>query len=335
MKIVLLFGGRGAEHAVSVLSAASVLALLSARAYEVYPVGVSRDGAFLHYRGAHSELCASWEAQSAPLSLTFRNGSLFFCERGEPDFSPELVLSVLHGLDGEDGTLQGLFTFGRIPFVGSPVAASAMTINKRIAKELAAHHGIPTVPFVPVRRLCEQTVARITHRLSFPMFVKPTSSGSSVGVSRVESEEALPAAIALALSEGDEALVEEAVDGSELEIAVLERDGTLLLSPPGEICTAGAFYDYDAKYKEKTAALRLPAPIPLWETAFVKQLAATVFRLFGCRDFARVDFLRRHDGKIFFNEINTLPGFTADSLFPRLFSLIGVDALTFLLEGRQ
>ena len=138
----------------------------------------------------------------------------------------------------------------------------------------------------------------------------------------------------LALSEDEEALIEEAVDGSELEVAVLERDGQLLLSPPGEIRTHGAFYDYNAKYHEKTTEFLLPAPLTLWESAFVKQLAASVFRALGCRDLARVDFLRRRDGKIFFNEINTLPGFTEDSLFPRLLSLLGVDALTFLVEGR-
>ena len=126
----------------------------------------------------------------------------------------------------------------------------------------------------------------------------------------------------------------EAVDGSELEVAVLERDGQLLISPPGEIRTSAPFYDYNAKYREKTTEFLLPAPLSLWDTAYVKQLAATVFRALGCRDYARVDFLRRADGKIFFNEINTLPGFTEDSLFPRLFALIGVDAVTFLTEGR-
>ena len=164
--------------------------------------------------------------------------------------------------------------------------------------------------------------------------MKPVSSGSSVGISRVTRKEELADAILLALAESEEAIVEEAIEGSELEVAVLEKDGTLLLSPPGEIRVRGGFYDYTAKYEEDRATVTLPAPIPLWETALVKQLAATLFRLFGCRDLARVDFLRRTDGKIFFNEINTLPGFTKDSLFSRLFSLIGVDVITFLTDGR-
>ena len=170
--------------------------------------------------------------------------------------------------------------------------------------------------------------------MGYPLFVKPVTGGSSVGVSRVTCEAELIPAVKRAHKESEEALIEEAVEGSELELAVLERDGTLLLSPPGEIRTQGGFYDYDTKYRTGTAAFALPAPLSLWETAYVKQLAATVFRVLGCRDLARVDFLRRHDGKIFFNEINTLPGFTEESLFPRLFALIDIDPLVFLTEGR-
>ena len=334
MNIVLLFGGRGAEHAVSVKSAACVLRVMRKRAYTCFPIGVNKAGGFFLFRGTPDELTDTWEAHALPVCAVLRGGRLSFVPPDGTPIRPDLVFSVLHGKDGEDGTMQGLFTLTNTPFVGSGVGASALCMNKRLCKELALYHGIPTPAFVRVKRLCEETVTRITERLSFPVFVKPTSSGSSVGVSRVANEEALADAILLALAESEEAIVEEAVEGSELEVAVLEKDGTLLLSPPGEIRTQDGFYDYNAKYKEKKALVTLPAPIPLWETALVKQLAATLFRLFGCRDLARVDFLRRADGKIFFNEINTLPGFTEDSLFARLFSLIGVDVITFLTEGR-
>ena len=336
MKIVLLFGGRSAEHEVSVRSAAYVLPKLILRGYDTVPVGVRKDGTPARYVGPPSALSAGWERYSLPLSLSVRGERLSFLGPEGDAFSPELVFSLLHGTYGEDGAWQGLLTLAKVPFIGSGVLPSALAMNKRVAKELAAHHAIPVTPFVRVNRICEETRHRVECALRYPVFVKPTSQGSSVGVSRVERSEALLPAIEAALAHDNEALVEEAVEGSELEVAVLERDGTLLLSPPGEIRPRGVFFDYDAKYGEQPGAdYLLPSPISLWESAYVKQLAATIFRLFGCRDLARVDFLRRHDGRIFFNEINTLPGFTEDSLFPRLLSLIDVDPIAFLLEGRS
>ena len=324
MKIVLLFGGRSAEHEVSVRSASYVYQRLCALGHEVFPVEIAKNGSLFLHGGAPAE------DPKAPVTLSSDGTKLSFADSIRPD----LVFSVVHGKDGEDGAWQGLFTLTDTPFVGAGLCPSALGMNKRLSKVLAAACGVPTVPYLSVKRYTADLPARLSHRLSYPLFVKPVSGGSSVGVSRVENEVELKAAVMLALSEDEEALIEEAVDGSELEVAILERDGQLLISPPGEICTSAPFYDYNAKYREKTTEFLLPAPLSLWETAYVKQLAATVFRALGCRDYARVDFLRRADGKIFFNEINTLPGFTEDSLFPRLFALIGVDAVTFLTEGR-
>ncbi len=334
MKIVLLFGGRGGEYEVSLLSASYVLCTLTARGYTVYPIGIDRTGAFFRYTGDPAVLDSAWKNESLPVSMILKEGALFFSDASGEVFSPSLVFSVVHGKDGEDGSWQGLLTLTRTPFVGSGVSASALCMNKRLSKELASLHGIPTVPFLTARAYTDELCARVAYKLRYPLFVKPTSGGSSVGVSRVEKECDLRAAVSLALSEDEEAIIEEAVDGSELEVAVLARDGALLLSPPGEIVTEAGFYDYNTKYSSHTARFHLPAQLSLWEGAYVKQLAAAAFRLFGCRDLARVDFLRRTDGKIFFNEINTLPGFTAESLFHRLFGLIGVDPLTFLVEGR-
>lgn len=327
MKIILLFGGRGPEHEVSVRSAAYLYPRLSALGHEVFSVGVAKDGnLFFCYDDPMDDA-------DCPITLSIEGGALRFSV-GCVTILPDLVFSTVHGKDGEDGAWQGLLTLTRTPFIGAGVTASALGMNKRLSKALAALSGVPTVPEIAVRRYTDDLPARVAHRLSYPVFVKPTSGGSSVGVSRVENENELKAAVFRALDEDEEALIETAIDGSELEVAILERDGNLCVSPPGEICTAGGFYDYNAKYIEKTTEFFLPARLSLWETAYVKQLAATVFRALGCRDMARVDFLRRTDGKIFFNEINTLPGFTQDSLFPRLFSLIGIDAVTFLTEGR-
>ena len=333
MKLALLFGGRGAERTASLFSARTVLPRLLALGHEVLPIGVTPSGSLVRYTGTPDALDEDFCEGSAPLSLVFEHGTLYFKE-GETRHRPELVFSVLHGLDGEDGAWQGALTLGRIPFVGASVTASAIAMNKRITKELAAARGIPTVPYLSVRRYDAALPTRLSSTLTYPLFVKPATGGSSVGVTRVTAEEALEDAVTLALSYSEEVLIEEAVAGTEIEVAVLERDGVLLLSPPGEIRVTDGFYDYTTKYQSKTAEIRLPASLSLWETAYVKQLAASVFRMLGCRDLARVDFLRRADGKIFFNEINTLPGFTEDSLFPRLFALIGVDAVTFLTEGR-
>ena len=333
MKIALFFGGRGPEHTVSVHSAAYLYPKLCALGHTVFSVGICPSGAMmLLNKGTLPD--ESWQKNAVPLSICLADGGLVLKTETEV-LLPTLAFSVVHGKDGEDGVLQGLFTFGNLSYIGSAVAASAVCMNKRLTKELVSLHGVPIVPFVSVRRFCEQTPARIAQKLRYPLFVKPASSGSSVGVSRVSSEGELQNAILAALAESEEALVEEAIAGSELEVGVLSRDGTLLLSPPGEIRVSRGFYDYQAKYEQDTAEILLPAPLSLWETAYVKQLAATVFRTCGCRDYARVDFLRRKDGKIFFNEINTLPGFTESSLFPRLFSLLGVDAVTFLTEGRE
>ena len=335
MKILLLFGGRGAEHTVSVRSAASVLPRLSALGHTVLPLGISRTGALLAPAVKDGALSPKWEEGAIPVTLSSSGGGieLAFSE-GDP-LVPDLIFSVLHGKDGEDGAWQGLFTLTHTPFVGAGVCASAVGMNKRLSKILAASAGVPTVPYLAVTAYDDTLPDRVRERLKYPLFVKPTSGGSSVGVSFVERGADLKRAVLLALAEDKEALIEEAVLGSELEVGVLEREGSLLISPPAEIRTAGTFYDYDTKYNTKTASFLLPAPLSLWETAFVKQIAASVFRALGCRDMARVDFLKGKDGRIFFNEINTLPGFTEDSLFPRMFASLGIDPLAFLVEGRE
>ena len=331
MKIVLLFGGRGAEHEVSVTSAASVLSRLRAHGHLLFPLGIAKNGTLLTPKG--DGISPDWADDALPVTLCTEGNSLTLAADGDA-CTPDLVFSVLHGKDGEDGAWQGLFTLTRTPFVGAGICASAVGMNKRLSKVLAAAAGVPVLPYLTAKRYDEALAARVSRKLTYPLFVKPTSGGSSVGVSFVQSESQLKDAVLLALSEDEEALIERAALGGELAVGVLEKDGTLLLSPPAEIRAAGDFYDYDAKYKSKGTTLSIPAPISPWETAFVKQLAASAFRAIGCRDFARVDFLRDTDGRIYFNEINTLPGFTEARLFPRLFASLGVDALTFLTEGR-
>ena len=334
MKVVLLFGGRGAEHDVSLASAAHLLPLLRRTGHTVYPVGVCRDGGILHYMGDELTPSDEWQKDALRLFPTITERGLLFAKRAGECFYPDLVFSVLHGTDGEDGAWQGLFKLTRTPFVGADLLSSALCMNKRLSKELAISHGLPTAPYLAAREYSEALCARVSHTLRYPLFVKPTSGGSSFGISRVSDPSGLKDAIALALSFDSEALIEEEIAGTELSVGVLSRGSTLLLSPPGQIIPSRDFYDYTAKYGDSETKIQIPAALPLWETALVKQMAATLFRLFGCRDLARIDFLRRTDGKIFFNEINTLPGFTAHSLFPALFAALSVDPIAFLLEGR-
>ena len=221
MKIVLLFGGRSAEHEVSVRSASYVYQRLCALGHEVFPVEIAKNGVLFLHGGAPAE------DPKAPVTLSSDGTRLSFADSIRPD----LVFSVVHGKDGEDGAWQGLFTLTDTPFVGAGVCPSALGMNKRLSKVLAAACGVPTVPYLSVKRYTADLPARLSHRLSYPLFVKPVSGGSSVGVSRVEKEGELKAAVMLALSEDEEALIEEAVDGSELEVAILERDGQLLISP--------------------------------------------------------------------------------------------------------
>ncbi|MBO5653133.1 MAG: ATP-grasp domain-containing protein [Clostridia bacterium] len=180
-----------------------------------------------------------------------------------------------------------------------------------------------------------ETLAEVLRTLSYPLFVKPLSGGSSLGVSRVESAVTLRSALKTALSYDGRAILEEEIAGSELSVGVLEKKGRLLLSPVGELRSDSGFFDYDKKYKTHTAHFAIPALLSEKEEKQVKDTAAFLFRLFECRGFARIDFLRNKKGAVFFNEVNTIPGFTADSLFPRLFAAIGIDPLSFLLEDEE
>ena len=334
---VLLFGGRSAEHSVSVSSAASVAAALLSRGTTPFLLGIGRNGRLLHFPHApHHLTTEDWEGLSHPASLHYEGGApLTLSAEGVPPFQPQIILSLLHGKYGEDGCWQGLLTLANTPFVGCGVLSSALCMHKAKAKALAAHHGIPTAPYLVVENPSAESLAEIGRALSYPLFVKPLCGGSSLGVSRVDSAADLRAALRLALSFDEKAIVEEEIAGTELTVGVLEKNGRLLLSPVGELRTEKGFFDYDKKYKTHTTAVSIPALLSSEEERRVRDTASLLFRLMDCRGLARVDFLRSKKGPIYFNEINTIPGFTADSLFPRLFAHIGIDPLSFLLEEEE
>ena len=337
MTPVILFGGQSPEHVVSVASAAHVAHALLARGLSPFLLGIGKTGHLFHYPHPPEELTAdTWESRALPLTLTFDGSAppLLSCE-GVPPFRPRKVFSLLHGGQGEDGHWQGLLALTGIPFVGCGLLSSALCMNKAKAKALASYYGVPTAPFFVAENASTETLAEASRLLSYPLFVKPLSGGSSLGVSRVETAATLRHALKEALSFDGRAILEEEVAGSELTVGVLEKNGKLLVSPIGELRVEGGFFDYDKKYKTHSAHLVVPAPLSEREERHIKDLAAFLFRLFECRGLARIDFLRKGKGAIFFNEVNTIPGFTAESLFPRLFAEIGIDPLSFLLEEEE
>ncbi len=329
--IAILFGGRSPEYAVSLQSAAAVLTALDREKYEPVPIGITREGAWLLLRASPDEIAHdAWEAGGLPCQLSHdptRRG--FFCAGGG-FVLPDLIISMLHGGAGEDGQVQGLLSLSGIPFLGAKTEGAALAMNKVTAKLLAREAGVPTLPHA----LYTGDLSRATRdaaALGYPVFVKPTHGGSSVGAGIVRSESELAGALLRASEGGDSAIIEPFITARELEVAVLEAGERLVLSPVGEITTAGGFYDYETKYQNGRATLSRAELSPLRNTR-VRSYAEKVYRALGLRHLARVDFfLSREDGRIYFNEVNTLPGFTAGSMYPLLLS--GDGGLPALLDA--
>lgn len=308
-KTVLLFGGRSAEHEVSVSSAAYLYPKLRARVKDLLPVYIDKSGALYHAQ------------TNCPLTFSYQNASLSVVSE-EGLFSPAYAVSLLHGTYGEDGAWQGLFALANIPIAGSGVLASAAAMHKPTAKRLAASIGIPTV-----KGLCPATVEAAEETLSYPMFVKPSSSGSSLGAQKAANKGELCEALRKASAYG-EVMAEEYIPCRELTVAVYEKNGNKTASMVGEILPHTDFYDYEAKYTRSDTTFLCPAPIDDATAADVRRMAIDVFALIGAKGFARIDFFLSETGKLYFNEINTLPGYTEHSLFPLLLEKSGVDPLT-------
>lgn len=314
VRLAVLFGGRSAEHAVSLRSARAVLAQLDPERYEVRPVGITRAGGWLGEVESR-ELLAGGQPAS-------HGGAPYL-----PD-GTECVFPVLHGPAGEDGTLQGWLELLNVPYVGSPCLGSAAAMDKGLAKRVVRDAGVPVLPWVEIERarwsVAPAAVARETlAAVGLPCFVKPMALGSSVGVSRVDEEHELSAALDAALCCGRRALAEPACAGRELEVAVLDGDPPLV-GPPGEIRARG-WYDYRSKYEDQSAQLLAPAPdLPAGAAAALRAHALTAFAALRLAGMARVDFFLAADGTVVLNEVNTIPGFTSISMYPRLMELAGV-----------
>ncbi|HUP47561.1 MAG TPA: D-alanine--D-alanine ligase family protein [Thermoanaerobaculia bacterium] len=314
-RTALIFGGRSAEHDVSILSARSVAAATPRERLEVIPICVARDGVFVEPHRSSAILEGNAAGDSGDPAFSFetwwRNGNA------------DVVFPLIHGTGGEDGVLQGYLETIGAPYAGSGVAASAVSMDKAFMKHAFGAARLPVVETVHVTESeweheRERIVRAATNALRLPYFVKPANSGSSIGVSKVKSDRDLDAAMELAFRFDRKVLIERGVDAREIEVSVLGNDEPEA-SVPGEIVAAREFYDYEDKYADGRAELIIPARLPIEKAGEIRRLALAAFKAVGAAGFARVDFfLERGTNRAFVNEINTIPGFTKISMYPKL-----------------
>ncbi|MGH3512217.1 MAG: D-alanine--D-alanine ligase family protein [Pseudonocardiaceae bacterium] len=341
LRVAVVFGGRSSEHAISCVSAGSVLRHLDRTRFEVIPVGISVDGAWVVGTDEPAELTirgrrlpavdAAATALVLPGDPTRRELVRIAGGRaGEVLSGVDVVFPVLHGAFGEDGTIQGLLELADVPYVGSGVLASAVGMDKEFARTLLRAQGLPVTDTVVLRAADSTLTAQQRQRLGLPVFVKPARAGSSVGITKVADWSGLPSAIATARAVDPKVLVEAAVVGRELECGVLEfPDGRIEASLPAEIRVIApdsvSWYDFNAKYLDDACEFDIPAKLDDDVTAELQSMAVAAFRALDCQGLARVDFFVGPEGALTVNEINTMPGFTPISMYPRMWAVTGLD----------
>ncbi|HTK14872.1 MAG TPA: D-alanine--D-alanine ligase family protein [Acidimicrobiia bacterium] len=332
-RVLLLFGGRSAEHDVSRVTAVAVARALDPEKYEIVPVAITTDGRWLladearaQLADANAALPAAFAVAGAHVELPSGPGRSELVQRDSgATFGVDVVIPLLHGPYGEDGTVQGLLELADLPYVGAGVLASALGMDKIMMKRAFAAAGLPHARYLSLRDGGDARAFadRVETELGLPCFVKPSNMGSSVGVSKARTRAELAAAIAHAFEYDEWILAEEAIVGREIEVGVL-GDDPAIASVPGEVVPAADFYDYADKYEDGKAELLVPAPISAAETEAVRALAVDAFEACRCEAMARVDCFLRADGSFVVNELNTIPGFTPISMYPRLWEATGV-----------
>lgn len=321
-----MYGGRSSEHAISCVSAGSILRHLDPQRFEVIPVGITRDGSWLREDADPSQLAIS----DGTLPEVSGHTDTPLALAAEILASVDVVFPILHGPYGEDGTIQGLLELAGLPYVGAGVFASAAGMDKEFSKKLMADAGLPIGDYLVLRPRQAAPAPAEIERLGFPLFVKPARGGSSIGVSRVLDVAELSEAIAEARRHDPKVIVEAAIDGREVECGVLEfPDGSIKASAIGEIRVAvsgreDAFYDFETKYLDDAAELDVPAAVDDDTADLLRELAIRTFTALDCQGLARVDFFLTKDGPVV-NEINTMPGFTTISMYPRMWAASGIE----------
>jgi len=323
--LVVLFGGQSAEHEVSCTTAAHVLAAADPNKYSLSPIGITREGQWVQAQDAMKALARGADQLPAALAADGPSTAMVAAVTAPLPGQRVVVLPVLHGPLGEDGTVQGMLELAGVPYVGAGVLGSALAMDKVKAKEMLAAHGIPQTAFRGIYEgSWDGDVAVLADELGLPCFVKPANMGSSVGVSKASTLVELANAIELAFSYDEWVVVEEAVTGREIEVGVLGNDHPRL-SVPGEIVPGAEFYDYEDKYVDGSAKLIIPAELPRAEVTKMEELAVEAFRALRVEGMARADFLYEENGRGWLvNELNTIPGFTPISMYPKLWEASGV-----------
>ena len=332
IRVAVVYGGRSSEHAISCVSAGSILRHLDPRRFEVVAVGITPEGSWLR-------------TDVDPAALAISDGKLpGVTGHSESPLAQaagilagvDVVFPILHGPYGEDGTIQGLLEMAGVPYVGAGVLASAAGMDKEFAKKLMAADGLPIGDYLVLRPRQDAPAREDIERLGFPLFVKPARGGSSIGVSRVTEAGGLADAIAEARRHDPKVIIEAAIEGRELECGVLEfPDGSVRASTIGEIRVVGVagredgFYDFETKYLDDAAELDVPAAVDENTSEVLRQLAIRTFTALDCQGLARVDFFLTDSGPLV-NEINTMPGFTTISMYPQMWAASGVDYSTLL-----
>jgi D-alanine-D-alanine ligase len=335
LRVGIIFGGRSGEHEVSIASARSVMEALDPAKYEIVPIGITREGRWL--AGADPRLTAGDAMDEAAQGVTAvaitgdptRRGLVAAGPAATPPPTVDVVLPVLHGPYGEDGTLQGLLEMAGVPYAGCGVLGAALGMDKEKAKLVLLAEGLPVVPWLIVRRRehdadPDAAATVIEDRFPYPIFVKPANLGSSVGVGKAHDRPELLRALAVALGYDRKAVIEPAVNARELECGVLGNDEPQA-SVVGEVVPSNEFYDYRAKYVDNASRLYIPADLTPEQTDEVRRMSVAAFRALDLSGLARVDcFLDRDSGALYVNEVNTMPGFTQISMYPKLWEASGI-----------
>lgn len=331
-KIAIIFGGKSTEYEVSLQSATAVLEHINAEKYEIIPIGITREGEWYHFTGAYLKITDnSWFRDGEnlyPVVFSQNRATRGFLEWRGKEYAPlqvDLVFPVLHGKNGEDGTLQGMLELAGIPLVGCDMLSSALCMDKDRAHKLVSLAGIPAPKAVSFRaHEIGKAMGEIAATLTYPLFVKPVRAGSSYGISKVYGQEELEDAVRLAFEHDTEVIVEENIDGFEVGCAVLGRE-ELIVGRVDEIELTGGFFDYTEKYTLKSSEIYMPARISEACEKQIQEKAKIIYRTLGCSGFARVDMFLCPSGEIVFNEVNTIPGFTTHSRYPNMMKGIGLS----------
>lgn len=332
LQLAILFGGVSTEHDVSCTSATTMIKNLDPSRYDLMLIGITKDGRMLHYTGDVADLTTgNWhthDVTDCTISTNRAQKGLFVAGKLLPI---DCVLPALHGKNGEDGTIQGLLQLVDLPFVGCDAISSANCMDKEMTHIILEKAGVPMAPWMAVKQgeNIDLAVSRLESTLDYPMFIKPANAGSSFGVTKAKDRAALQAGLDVAFQHDSKAIVEKTIVGSEVECAVLgNQDATA--STVGEIEPAHEFYDFDAKYVNPSSKLHIPARLPDSTIEKIRTIAVNAYHAIGCSGLSRVDFFVTAEGEILLNEINTLPGFTSISMYPKLWEASGVPIGTLL-----